>query len=854
MGVASSPAPQRPQPTRRSIRFTFLAMVITPVLCLVIFWGLTVGFTSSGALIRRGLLSHGHPQLAEIAVQTGAGVIVVLASAVLMGRFARQLRREISGLEVTARHLANVELPQLMSSLRGGGEPTAGQDIEVPATKITEIAQVAGAITSLRHTAVAAAADEARLRDGIAQVFVSLARRNQSLLQRQLHLIDALEQKATDPAALSDLFSLDHMTTRMRRHAENLIILSGSSPGRSWSDPVPVIDVIRGAMAEVEDYQRVRAVTRSQDAVTGSAVADMVHLLAELIENATLFSPSGTQVEVRAERVANGFVIEVEDRGLGIQPDLLAELNQKLVKSADFDLADPDRLGLFVVAKLATRHNIRVTLNPSPYGGTTAVMLVPHNVVVPVEAARTAITAAAEPAAAGASPDVAALAGWSDDVVALSGPMPALPASAEPPPGQTWSAPTVAGSTGENLLPRRAAGAPLSGPGSGSDDPFAGRGGENLLPRRNADGPFADRTTGYPLPHRGWDEGEPGRGSAGPVPGWNTTGPLSAGGLGDAFAGSGADTPLARRTADDLLASRGADDLLASRSADDLLARRSADDLLASRGADDLLASRGADDLLASRGADEREPGPGGDSGPPSAAGEPAGGETPQAGRVSSFLGRRPASQRDSGAGAGKGRAGPGTAADKSTGAGAGESPVGGRISAFLSGRPSTASRPPATPAEDDAPAGGGTGSGSGPPAPAVGKAAGAPAGATYRGLPRRVRQANLSPHLRGAGPAATSALPATPGPAPAGERSPERARDFVASFRSGWQRELPDDPDTQPGRGEAEPGPGEGSTPSPPAVQDTGTQQQTSGGPQSAAQHREESPWTSARPDPEQT
>ena len=174
------------------------------------------------------------------------------------------------------------------------------------------------------RTAVAAAAAEAGLRSGFREILVSLGRRNQSLLHRQLRIIDALEQQAASPAALADLFTLDHLTTRMRRHAESLTILSGAAPGRSWSGPVPVIDVMRAAAAEVEDYTRVTVISDSDEAVAAPAVTDMIHLLAELIENATLFSPSTTRVEVRAERVANGFAIEVEDRGLGIPPEQLA--------------------------------------------------------------------------------------------------------------------------------------------------------------------------------------------------------------------------------------------------------------------------------------------------------------------------------------------------------------------------------------------------------------------------------------------------------------------------------------------------------------------------------------------------
>ena len=242
-------------------------------------------------------------------------------------------------------------------------------------------------MASLEQTAIGAAAGEAGLRNGLRQVFVSLARRNQSLLQRQLRLIDTLEHKASDSAALADLFALDHLTTRMRRHAESLAILSGAAPGRSWTEPVPIIDVIRAAMAEVEDYRRVTVLTTSEDAVAAPAVADMIHLLAELTENATMFSPSGTRVEIRAERVANGFAVEIDDRGLGIEPGQLAELNQQLAQPPDFDLANADRLGLFVGAKLAARHGVRVSLRRSPYGGTTAIVLMPTSIIVLVSTA-----------------------------------------------------------------------------------------------------------------------------------------------------------------------------------------------------------------------------------------------------------------------------------------------------------------------------------------------------------------------------------------------------------------------------------------------------------------------------------
>jgi signal transduction histidine kinase len=381
MGVSSPAGPERPYAARRSIRFTFIVMVAVPTACLMVLWGLAVAF-GSGLDDHLSAMTRHH--LGELILLGGGALLVIVIAVILMGSFARRLSRDISDLAVTARHLADEQLPQVVERLRGGEDfiPPEGSRLR-PRTKTIEIAQATASIAALQQTTIEAAAGEARLRNGLRQVFVSLARRNQSLLQRQLRLIDALEQKASDPAALADLFSLDHLTTRMRRHAESLTILSGAAPGRTWSDPVPVIDVIRGAMAEVEDYKRVTVLTAAEDAVAGPAVADMIHLLAELIENATLFSPSGTRVEVRAERVANGFAIEIDDRGLGIEPDQLNEINQQMARPPDFDLANADRLGLFVGGKLAARHGVRVSLRPSPYGGTSAIVLMPSSIVVP---------------------------------------------------------------------------------------------------------------------------------------------------------------------------------------------------------------------------------------------------------------------------------------------------------------------------------------------------------------------------------------------------------------------------------------------------------------------------------------
>jgi signal transduction histidine kinase len=380
MGAHMLPGRERWRARRRSIRFIMGTTLAIPVLAVLGIWGFA-GATLTEGLEHNRTAQHG-TVLIRVALADVIGLVAVLVATVVMFWFARRVSRDVSSLEATARRFADQRFPDLMARLHRGEPVSAEADASAVAdVKITEVARAAEALAGVQRTAVAAAATETSLRSGVSQVFVSLARRNQSLLQRQLRLLDDLERRAADPAALADLFPLDHLTTRMRRHAEGLIILSGAVPGRGWSRPVPVIDVIRGAIAEVEDYKRIAVVTNAEEMVIGTAVADMIHLLAELIENAAMFSPSGTRVEVRAERVGNGFAFEIEDRGLGIKPEELDAINERLGSPADFDLANADQLGLFVVGKLAARHAVRVFLRPSPYGGTTAIVVLPRTMV-----------------------------------------------------------------------------------------------------------------------------------------------------------------------------------------------------------------------------------------------------------------------------------------------------------------------------------------------------------------------------------------------------------------------------------------------------------------------------------------
>ncbi len=314
---------------------------------------------------------------------TGAlGLLGLILTLIVTIWLARSINRRLTSLRRSALVLAQEHLPSVVARLRRGEEVDVAA--EAPALRVgnDEIGQVGRAFDAVRQTAIASAVEEAKLRQGVNDVFRNLARRNQSLLQRQLTSLDQMERRATDPEVLDDLFKLDHLTTRMRRHAEGLIILSGAPPGRGWSAPVRLVDVMRGAVAEVEDYARVQVATQAKAALSGSAVTDVIHLLAELIENATSLSPPYTQVRVTGEIVSNGFAIEVEDRGLGMTPERMAELNQRLASPPEVNPANTEQLGLFVVAHLARRHGIGVTLRPSPYGGTTAVVLISRQLVV----------------------------------------------------------------------------------------------------------------------------------------------------------------------------------------------------------------------------------------------------------------------------------------------------------------------------------------------------------------------------------------------------------------------------------------------------------------------------------------
>jgi signal transduction histidine kinase len=305
------------------------------------------------------------------------GCVAVAASLVISVRIGRELVVELVSLRNSALEIARRKLPRAMQRLRAGEELDIQAEAPPGPASHDEIGQVGEALGTVHRAALSAAVERAELADGISGVFVNLARRSQVLVHRQLNLLDSMERRADDPGELSDLFRLDHLTTRMRRHAESLIILSGAAPGRAWRMPVPLTNVVRAAVSEIEDYARVEVRPLPDAAVKGTAVADLTHLLAELVENAAQFSPPHTKVRITGEPVGNGYALEIEDRGLGMGNVLLGEANRRIEQAEALDLFEGDRLGLFVVSRLSVRHHIKVKLRTSPYGGTTAVVLLP---------------------------------------------------------------------------------------------------------------------------------------------------------------------------------------------------------------------------------------------------------------------------------------------------------------------------------------------------------------------------------------------------------------------------------------------------------------------------------------------
>ena len=350
------------------------------------------------------------------AIISGALILLVLGVS-LVGAFvvARSMIRSLRRLQDTATKVAQDRLPELVKQLSESDPQDVDTSVEsVGVHSRDEIGQVAAAFDDVHREAVRLAAEQALLRGNVNAMFTNLSRRSQGLIQRQLSLISELESREADPDQLSSLFKLDHLATRMRRNGENLLVLAGEEPGRRWTRPVPLVDVLRAAASEVEQYERIELSAVPTTEVAGRVVNDLVHLLAELLENATSFSSPQTKVKVTGHALPDGRVlIEIHDTGIGLSPEDLAAINERLASPPTVDVSVSRRMGLFVVGRLSQRHGIRIQLRPSDSGGTTALVMLPVDVAqggkkVPGNKPGQGVPAGGGPAAAQAAAGVAA--------------------------------------------------------------------------------------------------------------------------------------------------------------------------------------------------------------------------------------------------------------------------------------------------------------------------------------------------------------------------------------------------------------------------------------------------------------
>ncbi len=334
------------------------------------------------------------------AILNGALILLVLGVS-LVGAFvvARSMIRSLRRLQDTATRVAQDRLPELVKQLSEADPQDVDTSVEsVGVHSRDEIGKVAAAFDDVHREAVRLAAEQALLRGNVNAMFTNLSRRSQGLIQRQLSLISELESREADPDQLSSLFKLDHLATRMRRNGENLLVLAGEEPGRRWTRPVPLVDVLRAAASEVEQYERIELSSVPGTEVAGRVVNDLVHLLAELLENATSFSSPQTKVRVTGHALPDGRVlVEIHDTGIGLSPEDLAAINERLASPPTVDVSVSRRMGLFVVGRLSLRHGIRIQLRPSDSGGTTALVMLPVDVAQGGKQAPTKTGAAAQP-------------------------------------------------------------------------------------------------------------------------------------------------------------------------------------------------------------------------------------------------------------------------------------------------------------------------------------------------------------------------------------------------------------------------------------------------------------------------
>ncbi|MEU5595827.1 ATP-binding protein [Streptomyces sp. NPDC020298] len=374
------PVPELPE---THIRPQLLRLAVLPPVA--------VALSASAAVlvtVRSGGVRPGLTLWAVLAGSVSVTVAGILIAAVAADRTARAVSDRVGALRRSAAR-GEADLRALVEALRKGENPAPRGPRGGPPQDADDLELLAADLARAHDGAVAAVVQAAQLSSQAGseqklEVFVNLARRLQSLVHREISILDELENEIEDPDLLKGLFHVDHLATRIRRHAENLAVLGGAVSRRQWSNPVSMTEVLRSAIAEVEQYSRVRLVPPIDGRLRGHAVADVIHLLAELVENATLFSAPHTQVLLRASLVTSGLAVEVEDRGLGMPVDEQARMNALLADPDQVNVASllaDGRIGLFVVSQLARRHGITVRLQSNIYGGVQAVLVVPQGLL-----------------------------------------------------------------------------------------------------------------------------------------------------------------------------------------------------------------------------------------------------------------------------------------------------------------------------------------------------------------------------------------------------------------------------------------------------------------------------------------
>ncbi|WP_317620095.1 nitrate- and nitrite sensing domain-containing protein [Streptomyces sp. CBMA156] len=327
--------------------------------------------------------------LTRVVLTTAIGLITVVAVIIASWRLSRSLRRRIKDLHTQAEEMRRT-LPEVVDRLGRGEQVDVEAETHAIAegshgTGTDELAQLGQALNQARSSALEAAVGQAEQHRGFERLLQRIARRTQLLIGRQLRKLDELERKHDDPEVLEGLFDLDHLTARLRRYEENLVIMAGGQPQRRWRKPVPLLDVLRAAQGEVQDYRRISIDIEGHPWLSERAVGPVAHVLAELMENATTFSKPPTPVEVRAAMVGRGLAIEIEDRGLGMDPEQYDAANELMSRPPRTDVlarADDIRLGFYVISRLASLHGLKIEFRPSAFGGTRVVVLVPDELVI----------------------------------------------------------------------------------------------------------------------------------------------------------------------------------------------------------------------------------------------------------------------------------------------------------------------------------------------------------------------------------------------------------------------------------------------------------------------------------------